>query len=112
MTPLQISILGGVLSGVILAAVLGMWAMMRGFIKEQRQVNEANRQANCSMQREVIYRMFRDHVERGEPMAPHELDHLNEVYGAYHANGGNGTATLMYERIKEFARISTDVKEV
>lgn len=112
MGPFQISVFEGAVTTVLAAAMIGMWAMLRAFVKEQREANEANRMANRSMQREVIYRMFREHVERGEPMAPHELDHLEDVYGAYHANGGNGTATVMYDRIREFGRISTEVKEV
>lgn len=105
-------VLATALSGVAVAAIAALTRTLNGFVREQRAVNEANRQANRSMQREVIYRMFREHVERGEPMAPHEMDHLDEVYRAYHSNGGNGTATVMYERIREFGKISTEVKGV
>lgn len=89
------------------AAVVGMWGYLARFVREQRRVNEANRLANRSLQRAEIYRMFAAHVERGEPMAPHEMDHLADVYAAYHANGGNGTATEMYERILEHGKITT-----
>ena len=44
-------------------------------------------------------------------VVPHEMEHLEACYGAYHANGGNGTGTLMYERIKKCAVIVTKVEE-
>ena len=105
-----IAVLETIVASITVLVVGGLWRTMSAFIKEQRAVNEANRLSNLSIQREVIYRMFNDHVEHDEPMAPHEMDHLNDVYAAYHANGGNSTATAMYEKIREHGKLSTEVK--
>lgn len=102
-----LSILASVISGVVLAALLGIWRVLHGFVKEQREQNEAQRQFRRAQQRAEIMRYFRLVVEQGEPVTIEEMEHLDACYSAYHANGGNGTGTLMYERIKQYARIVT-----
>lgn len=103
----QISVFEGVLSGLILAAIIGLWAIMRRFVKDQRAVNEANRNFIRSQQRAEIVRYFRIVVEQGQPITIEEMDHITSCYASYSANGGNGTGKLMYERIQEFACIAT-----
>lgn len=100
-----------VIAGVTLAAVLGMWGMMLGFIKRQNAVNKANKEFQRSQQRAEIMRAFQRHVEDGRPMTPDELEHLEDCYKAYHASGGNGTGTFMYERIKKYAVLVTRAEE-
>ncbi len=107
MEAIQISVFESVLSGVMLAAVIGIWAMLRKFIKEQRGVNEANRAFTRSMQRAEISRYFRLVVEEGKPISTEEMSHLAACYEAYHSGGGNDTGTLMYERIRQHARLVT-----
>lgn len=103
----QISVFESVIGGVTLAAILGMWAMLRHFIKEQRKANEANKLFIRSMQRAEIVRYFRIIVEQGNPITPTEMEHIDSCYEAYHENGGNGTGTLMYNRIKEYVKLMT-----
>lgn len=81
------------------------------FAREQREVNKANVLAQRSMQRDVIYRYFHKSVELGQPLTPEEYKHVTDCASAYQANGGNGTGTLMYERIREHARIETGLTE-
>ena len=106
------NIIVGAAATVLAAAMVGVFAQLRSFISEQRKVNEANELSNRSIQRAEIYRMFNRYVESGEAMPPYEMDLLETVYGAYHANGGNGTCTVMYDKLREHARISTEPKEV
>ena len=108
---LQINVFESVMTGLILAALLGLWAMMRGFIKEQRKANETNSLSIRSMQRAEITRYFRMVVEEGKPVSPEEMSHLEACYEAYHENGGNGTGTLMYERIRANAKIVTKIED-
>ena len=81
------------------------------FAREQREVNKANVLAQRSMQRDVIYRYFHKAVELGQALTPEEYKHVTDCANAYQANGGNGTGTLMYERIREHARIETGITE-
>lgn len=112
MDPWQLSVFVTVFSAVISAALLGIWAMLRKFVREQREVNERNKQFERSMQRAEIIRYFRITVEQGDPITPEELSHLEACYEAYHASGGNGTGNLMYEKVREHARIVTTATAV
>ena len=98
------SVIGLITSGT--AAYLGK------FVHEQREVNKANVLAQRSMQRDVIYRYFHKAVELGQPLTPEEFKHVNDCANAYNANGGNGTGTVMWDRIREHARIETGMTEV
>ena len=95
------------LNAVIVAAVTALTTSFRSFAKEQRDVNKANAEANRSMQRDVLYRYFHKAVELGEPLTPEEFKHVSDCANAYQANGGNGTGTVMWDRIREFAKIDT-----
>lgn len=100
-----------VLNAIIGAIVAGLFASFRGFVREQREVNKANAQAQRSMQRDVIYRYFHKAVELRQPLTPEEFKHVNDCANAYKANGGNGTGTVMWDRIREHARIETGLTE-
>ena len=108
-----LSVIASVLSGVVLAALLAIWGILRRFVKEQMAQNEAQRQFMRSQQRAEIVRYFRIVVEQGKPITLEEMEHLDACYDAYHKNGGNGTGTLLYERVKEYAVVVTqfDAKE-
>ena len=103
------SMLMSVGEGVTLAAVLAVWSALLKFIKEQKKVNELQADSIRSMQRAEIFRAFQRHVEDGVPMSPEELEHLERCYEAYKASGGNGTGTLMYEKVKTHATLVTKV---
>lgn len=104
---LQVDVIGLAVEAVVGLVTTGTLAYLVRFVKEQREVNRANALANRSMQRDVLFRYFRIVVEQGVPITPEEFDHVGSCYAAYHENGGNGTGTLMWERIKENVRIDT-----
>ena len=109
MSPFQISLFEAIATSVLAAGMVSLFVMMWRFVKEQREVNERNKQFERSMQRAEIMRYFRIVVEQGNPVGPEELNHLEACYDAYHANGGNGTGTLMYNRIMEHVKIVTQM---
>jgi len=94
---------------VLVAIATGTLSYLVKFVKEQRRVNAANEQANRAMQRDVILRYFAKAVEHKEQLSVQEMECLEATYSAYSANHGNGTAKLMYERIKEHARVKTSM---
>lgn len=100
-----------IMNAVIGGIVAGLFASFKSFTKEQREVNKANTEANRSMQRDVLYRYFHKAVELQEPLTPEEFKHVSDCYNAYNANGGNGTGTVMWDKIREFAQINTGRNE-
>ena len=107
---IQMNVLENVVNLVLAAMISGLWAYLARFVKEQREANKRNAESIRSMQRAEITRYFRLIVEEGKPVSVEEMEHLEKCYNAYHDNGGNGTATLMYERIKQNAVIVTRVE--
>lgn len=104
---LSIEVINIALTAVVGVITSGTCASLVKFAREQREVNKANVLAQRSMQRDVIYRYFHKAVELQQPLTPEEYKHVNDCANAYQANGGNGTGTVMWERIREYARIET-----
>ena len=103
----SLEILSLILTSVIGLVVAGLYGQFIKFIKEQHNVNKANMLASRSMQRDVLFRYFRIVVEQGVSITPDEFNHIERCYTAYHENGGNGSGTLMWEKIKEHVKIDT-----
>lgn len=109
---MTLAVINIIVTSIVGAIASGTAGCLVKFASEQREVNKANVLAQRSMQRDVIYRYFHKAVELGQALTPEEYKHVTDCASAYEANGGNGTGTLMYERIKEHARIETGLNEV
>lgn len=107
----QMNVFENVVNVILAAMISGLWAYLVKFVKEQREANSRNSESIRSMQRSELTRYFRMVVEEKQPISVEEMSHLEACYEAYHANGGNGTGTLMYERIQKCAVIVTKVEE-
>lgn len=107
MTPMLISILTGVLTTLLGALMLAMFRRLSRFEKDQRQANRLNAESIQSMQRAELMRMFERVVEDGRPVTVEEMEHVEACYAAYHASGGNGTGTMLHDRIVQHAIIVT-----
>lgn len=105
----QMNMVETIIDLLLTTIISGLWVYLARFVKEQRKANKLNEASIRSMQRSEIMRYFRMIVEDGKPVTVEELDHLDKCYNAYHESGGNGTATLMYERIKQHAIIVTKI---
>lgn len=110
MGPIAISMLEVCVTAFLTAMMGGMWAYLARFAKRQKAANAASREFERSMQRAEIIRYFRIVVEQGNPITPEELSHLEACYQAYHNAGGNGTGTIMYNRVLEHVKIVTTVQ--
>lgn len=111
MLGIQVDVLTTALTAFIGIMVSGMWAYLVQFVNKQKKVNEANKVFMRSMQRAQITHAFQRHVEDGHPITIEEMEHLDACYRAYHEHGGNGTGTLMWERIHEHAKLVTHINE-
>ena len=107
----QMNLAETIVNGILVLMIGALWGYLSKFVKEQREANKRNAMSIRSMQRSELTRYFRMVVEDKKPISMEEMTHVEACYKAYHANGGNGTGTLMYERIKECAHIVTKVDE-
>jgi len=96
---------------LITAVVIPLLKKVLDLSNAMRVADKRNREFEMSMQWAEIVRAFQRHVEDGKPISLEEMEHLDKCYEAYHANGGNSTGTLLYERVKAHARIVTKVDE-
>src|SRR5574344_1124235 len=107
----------------LIAAMVGtLWRFMVATTKKQteelrlskKEREESEKLASefrRSMQRAEIIRYFRIVVEQGKPISTEELSHLNSCYDSYHNDGGNGTGTVMYNKIIDNVKIVTIIGE-
>lgn len=110
MEPFAVSLLEICVTSFLTAMMAGMWAFLARFAHKQKLSNDASREFERSMQRAEIIRYFRIVVEQGNPITTEELSHLEACYKAYHNAGGNGTGTVMYNRVLEHVKIITTVQ--
>lgn len=107
----ELEILSIALDVLITVVVIPLLRKVIDLSKAMHAADKRNRDFEMSMQWAEIVRAFQRHVEDGKPMTLEEMAHLDACYEAYHANGGNSTGTMLYERIKEHAKIVTKIDE-
>ncbi len=94
-TALISSAIGAVVSGIIAGArSVGKTTIEQ--LEEEKAQQEAVRQALRALLWRELQVIHAQAVDRGG-MTAAERRHLESVYGAYHALGGNGTGTRLYE---------------
>ena len=65
-------------------------------VAQEKAVNDAL----CALCHDRILQGYRYYKKHGE-ISPTDLDTITSLYNAYHALGGNGTITAVYEKIVE-----------
>lgn len=91
---------------IILTSVLGYLAWL---LKEQKKERDANSRGTMLLLRVQLIEYHDKYVALGE-IPSYAYDNFVEMYDAYHALGGNGMATKMYEEIKSI-RLRTGKEE-
>lgn len=81
---------------IILTSVLGYLAWL---LKEQKKERDANSRGTMLLLRVQMFEYHDKYMALGE-IPSYAYDNFVEMYEAYHALSGNGTATKMYEEIK------------
>ena len=87
-------IFGGVVSGLSLA----MQKIWRG-IKTEKKEQDAVKAAVLALLHDRLYSLARYYIDR-EWITVQDLDNLEYLFNAYHALGGNGTGTELFNRCK------------
>ena len=97
----------GWVAGPVATAVIGWLAASLRASRARERERDARRAAEHEayseglrvLLKERLYDMHQTHVVRAEPMPYEAKERLESVYGAYHALGGNGTGTHVYEEL-------------
>lgn len=93
--------------GLLCAAVAAGFRLVSKKLKK-RQVEEENRKAEFDTLKEGVLALLHDrlyqgcryHIHNGQ-IADDEMKNMEYLYNGYHALGGNGTGTELFERIKK-----------
>lgn len=80
------------LAGAILLSIFN-------FVKSKNSSNKLIRDGVIAILHNKIYTLGKQYIER-EYVTIEDLKDFEYLYNAYHALGGNGTGTEIYERVK------------
>lgn len=80
------------LAGAILLSIFN-------FVKSKHSSNELIRNGVIAILHNKIYTLGKQYIER-EYVTIEDMKDFEYLYNAYHALGGNGTGTEIYERVK------------
>lgn len=82
---------------IVLPAVLGYIVWL---LKQQKKTRDANSQGTMLLLRVQLIEYHDKYTKRGS-IPSYAYQNFCEMYDAYHALGGNGMVTHMFEEIKE-----------
>ena len=82
---------------IILSALMSYVVFL---LKEQKKDRDANAKGTMLLLRVQLIEYHDKYVEEGE-IPSYAYDNFVEMYEAYHALGGNGMVTKMYNEIQE-----------
>ena len=68
--------------------------------RERRKVDAVGEGVRALLRAEIIH-AHREYYEDARPLTLSQRTHLGDVYTAYHDLGGNGTATKLWDDLKE-----------
>lgn len=69
--------------------------------RDERGLDRAIGDGVRSLLRCELVRQHREHCIRGEPMTLEDREYVERTYESYHALGGNGTGTRIYEELMD-----------
>ncbi len=68
-------------------------------VKEDKLAQQGMQQGILTLLRSSLIRNYNDYKERGY-IPVYAMENVEQLYQAYHALGGNGTITKLYEELK------------
>ena len=111
--PLQDAILSYIVQavmGVIIAILTGSYNKLAKRLKLKESENEAIKKGVREVLHLQLYKECQELLEAGS-VAPEDLKNVEKIYENYHALGGNGTGTALYERILKLPITIDDRKD-
>lgn len=100
---MDISIILAPIASAVIGALVGALRESRRRAKDHDARRDAEHEAlcmgMCEEMRSKLYAMHERYVVHGESMPYHEKERADKVYEVYHALGGNGTGTHVYQEL-------------
>lgn len=99
--PLQEFILQHVVELILSTVITGLGVVCKILwkkLKDKEKDDDTQREGLLSVLHLVLYREAMDHIEAGY-ITTEDLKHVEYIYKNYHALGGNGTGTALYQRV-------------
>lgn len=81
------------------AAVVGLIGALYKRVKEYFKREQLMETAIIAMLHDRLYALCTEYISRSQ-VTVSELRNLGYIYDSYHALGGNGTGTALYEKVK------------
>lgn len=73
---------------------------MSGRLKARKKEDDAIKAGVLALLHDRLYQGCRYHIHNGQ-IADDEMKNMEYLYNGYHALGGNGTGTELFERVKK-----------
>lgn len=86
--------------GILTACVAGGFRWMSGRLKARKKEDDAIKAGVLALLHDRLYQGCRYHIHNGQ-IADDEMKNMEYLYNGYHALGGNGTGTELFERVKK-----------
>lgn len=96
--------------GAIIAALAGSYGKLSKRVKTKETENEAIKKGVREVLHLQLYKECQELLEIGS-VTPEDLKNVEKIYENYHALGGNGTGTALYERILKLPITIDDRKD-
>lgn len=86
--------------GVLTACMSGGFKHISKKMKARKKEDDAIKEGVLALLHDRLYQGCRYHIHEGK-IADDEMKNMEYLYRGYHALGGNGTGTELYNRIKK-----------
>lgn len=86
--------------GILTACVGGGFKWMSAKMKARKKEEDAIKEGVLALLHDRLYQGCKYYIHVGQ-IADDEMKNMEYLYNGYHALGGNGTGTELYERIKK-----------
>lgn len=88
------------LFAALLALLTAGYKLLLERVKAYREEQKALKEGVLALLHDRLYQGCRYHIHNGQ-ITDGEMSNMEYLYNGYHALGGNGTGTELFERIKK-----------
>lgn len=97
----SIEIIQSVVVWALTAVLAGVSGYLVSFVKSRKKHDDAMEQGMRVLLRTRIVDAFDEYAHQGKAMSVERKSEVEEAYQAYHALGGNGVITEMYQELMD-----------
>ncbi|MDY5031026.1 MAG: hypothetical protein SPF18_03935 [Blautia sp.] len=86
--------------GILTGCVAGGFKWISAKLKARKEEDDAIKEGVLALLHDRLYQGCKYYIHQGE-ISDDEMKNMEYLYNGYHALGGNGTGTELYNRIKK-----------